>query len=325
MRFFLPRRVRFSAFIFAVCILPAAFGETAAAAPKEVGNIRDLRGAAYILREKQKNEAQKNEPVFKSDTVSTVGKSRVKILFIDDSVVMVGENSSFVVSEYLREGKNISVFNLVDGVMNVIVGKSKFEVRTPTAVTAARGTSYLVWVEGSKTGLAVTEGRVDFSEINAAPDKKLLVPAGRTSYIEIGKPMVVATRTNPDLIKRFYEETLDPKERWGPVLLKATGSGIPPPGSVNPAQARLMALRAAKVDAMRNLAEQVSAVNIISETNIQDFVTKNDTIKARVDSFIKGAWVSEERELADGTIEVDMELALGIGFRRMFLDRDERN
>lgn len=307
----------------AIFIVPLARGETAAAL-KEVGNIRELRGTAYILREKQKNEAQKNEPVFGSDTVRTAGKSRAKLLFIDDSVVMVGENTSFVVTEYIRGSKNISVFNLIDGVMNVIVGKSKFEVRTPSAVTAARGTSYLVWVEGTKTGLAVTEGRVDLSEINAAPDKKILVPAGRTSYVEIGKPPVIATRTNPDLIKRFYDETLEPEERWGPKLLKATGSGIPPPGSVNPAQARLMALRAAKVDAMRNLAEQVSGVTIVSDTSIRDFVTKHDTIKSRVDSFIKGAWISEERELADGTMEVDMELALGIGFRRMFLEQIEK-
>ncbi len=304
--------------------LSLALAQMAGAASNEVGNIRELRGTAYILREKQKNEAQKNAPVFGSDTLRTAERSRAKLLFIDDSVVMVGENTSFVVTEYLRDSKNISVFNLIDGVMNVIVGKSKFEVRTPTAVTAARGTSYLVWTEAGKTGLAVTEGRVDFSELNAAPDKKVIIPAGRTSYIEIGKPAVVAVRTHPDLIKRYYEETLEPEERWGPILLKATGSGIQPPGSVNKAQARLMALRAAKVDAMRNLAEQVSAVTIISDTSIQDFVAKNDTIKARVDSFIKGAWVSEERELADGTMEVDMELALGIGFRRMFLEQSQR-
>jgi len=306
------------------CLILLLFSVPVSAAEQQVGSIRDLKGSAGILRSKDRLEARKNEAVFKADTVRTAGKSRAKLLFIDDSVVMVGENTSFVVTEYLRDSKNISVFNLIDGVMNVIVGKSKFEVRTPTAVTAARGTSYLVWVEGSKTGLAVTEGRVDLREINAAPDKKILVPAGRTSYVEIGKPPVVATRTNPDLIRRFYDETLEPEERWGPKLLKATGSGIPPPGSVNPAQARLMALRAAKVEAMRNLAEQVSGVTIVADTSIQDFVTKNDTIKSRVDSFIKGAWVSEERELADGTMEVDMELALGIGFRRMFLEQAEK-
>ncbi|MBA4374222.1 MAG: hypothetical protein C0402_15330 [Thermodesulfovibrio sp.] len=296
----------------------------ASAAPSEVGSIREMRGTGEILREKQKREAQKNEPVFRTDTVRTFDKSRAKLLFIDDSLVMVGEKSTFRISEHFRDNKNISVFNLVDGVMNVIVGKSGFEVRTPTAVTAARGTSYLVWVDGNKTGLAVTEGKVDFSEVNAPPDRKMTIPAGRTSIVEVGKPPVVAVRTNPDLIKRYYEQTLEPDERWGPVLLKATGSGIAPPNAVNPPQARLMALRAAKVDAMRNLLEQTQGVTIISDTRIEDFVTKSDMIKARVDAFIKGAWVSEERELADGTMEVDMEIALGIGFRRMFLEQTEK-
>lgn len=50
-------------------------------------------------------------------------------------------------------------------------------------------------------------------------------------------------------------------------------------------------------------------------------MTKRDMTKSRVDAFITGAWVSEERELIDGTIEVDMEIALGIGFIRMFLER----
>ena len=305
------------------CLIIVALAVPASAAEQQVGSVRELKGSASILRSKDKLEAKKNEPVFRADTIRTFDKSRAKLLFIDDSLVMVGEKSTFRISEHFRDNKNVSVFNLVDGVMNVIVGKPGFEVRTPTAVTAARGTSYLVWVDGAKTGVAVTEGRVDFGEVNAPPDKKMIVPAGRTSIVEVGKPPVVAVRTNPDLIKKFFEETLEPDERWGPVLLKATGSGIPPPNAVNPPQARLMALRAAKVDALRNLLEQAHGVTILSESRIQDFETKSDSIKSRVDAFIKGAWVAEERELADGTIEVDMEIALGIGFRRMFLEQAE--
>jgi len=293
-----------------------------ASAAEQVGSVKEVRGTASILRASEKVEARKNENIFKTDSVRTFDKSRAKLLFIDDSLVMVGENSTVRVSEHFRDNKNVSVFNLVDGVLNVIVGKSGFEVRTPTAVAAARGTSYLVWVEGGKTNLAVTEGRVDFSAVNAPPERKMIVPAGRTSVIEIGKPPVVAKKTNPDVIRRLYEQTLEPSERWGPVMLKATGSGIRPPGMTNPAQSRLMAVRAAKVDAMRNLLEQAHGVSIISDTRIEDFVTKSDVIRTRVEAFIKGAWVSEERELADGTMEVDMEIALGIGFRRMFLEQD---
>ncbi|MHB8881795.1 MAG: FecR domain-containing protein [Thermodesulfovibrionales bacterium] len=299
------------------CAPPSLF----AAAENEVGSIKELRGTAAIHRAKEKIEARKNEAVFKTDAVKTFDKSRAKLIFVDESLVMVGPNSMFQVSEHFKGRKNTSVFNLVDGVMNVIVGRSGFEVRTPTAVTAARGTSYLVWVEGGKTGLAVTEGRVDFSAVNAPPDKKMIIPAGRMSVIEIGKPPVIAVRTPPDIINRFYEQTLEKDERWGPVLLRATGSGIRPPHMTNPAQSRLMAVRAAKVEALRNLLEQAQGVSIVSDTKIQDFMTKSDLIRARVDSFIKGAWIAEERELADGTIEVDMEIALGIGFRRMFLEQ----
>ena len=302
-----------------------AVGNVFAASEKEAGNIKDMRGNADILREKQKYEARKNEPVFKADTVKTLEKSRVKILFVDDSLVMVGENTSFLISEHLKDKENISVFNLIDGVMNVIVGKKGFEVHTLTSVTSARGTSFLVWTEKGKTGTAVTEGRVELRNAQAGFGEKMIINAGNMSIVEIGKPPVVSVKVHPDLIKRFYEETLEPDERWGPVILKATGSGIMPPSAVNPAQARLMGLRAAKVDAMRNLLEQAYGVRIMSDSSIQDFVLKSDVIKTRVDAFIKGAWVVEERQLADGTIEVDMEIALGIGFRKMFLEQREKN
>ncbi|MDA8083007.1 MAG: FecR domain-containing protein [Nitrospiraceae bacterium] len=294
------------------------------ASEQQVGSIRELRGTAGIIRSGSTIGARKNDGLFRTDVVKTFDKSRAKLVFIDDSLLMIGEKSTVRISEHFRDNKNISVFNLIDGVVNVIVGKSGFEVRTPTAVTAARGTSYLVWVDGSKTGLAVTEGHVDFSAAGAPPDKKEVIPAGRTSVVEIGKPPVVAVRTHQDLIKKYYEDTLDPEERWMPVLLKATGSGVPPPNAVNAAQARLMALRAAKVDAMRNLLEQSYGVSIVSESKIRDFVAKSDNIRARVDAFIKGAWISEERDLADGTVEVDMEIGLGIGFRRMFLEQSDK-
>ena len=207
--------------------------------------------------------------------------------------------------------------------MNVIVGKKGFEVHTQTTVSSARGTSFLVWASAGKTGLAVTEGRVELRNAQEGTGGKVIVDAGNMSIVEIGKPPVVSSRSYPDMVGKYYEETLAPEERWGPVILKATGSGIPPPSAANPAQARLMGLRAAKVDAMRNLLEQAYGVRIVSDTSIRDFAVKDDVINSGVDAFIKKAWVVEERQLADGTMEVDMKIALGIGFRRMFLPKGD--
>lgn len=302
-------------------ILFACNANLYAATEQEVGKVKEIKGSADILRERQQINARKNEPVFGVDTVKTSDKSRARILFIDDSLLMIGEKSVVRLSEeYRKIGRNdVPVFNLMDGAINVIVGKKGFEVHTPTAVTAARGTSFIVWVEKERTGITVTEGRVDVGNIQPGLGEKMLVPAGRTTFVEPGKPPVVAVKTHPDTIRRYYEQTLPQNERWGPVILTATGSGIPPPNVVNTSQGRLMALRAARVEALRNLLEQAHGVSITSDSTIKDFVLKNDIIKSKVESFVKGAWIAEERQLADGTVEVDMEIALGIGFRRKLL------
>jgi len=109
-----------------------------------------------------------------------------------------------------------------------------------------------------------------------------------------------------------------PDSEWVPVKVTAKGGGAPPPNAVNPPQARLMAERAAKVDAMRNLLEQAYGVTIKSRTTVKDFITQNDTIKARVNAFIKGAKVIDTKYLSDGSVEVEMEIVLDYEFRRIF-------
>jgi hypothetical protein len=317
--------------LFFTLFLPLTLShEYGYSAGKEAGNvIKDIKGRANILREKKTLNAARSDPVFGTDTVKTFDDSRVKILFVDDSLLMIGENSSVSLSGHateMQKRQRSSVFNLIDGTLNVIVGRSAFEVHTPTAVTAARGTSYVVWVEKGekpKTGLAVTEGRVDLENIQETGEK-IVVPAGKMSYVDEGRSPTPAVVAPPSVIEVLYKKTLAPDERWGPVILRAKGSAVPPPGVASPAQARLMALRAAKIEALRNLLEQSYGVTIVSTSTVGDFALKNDSIKSGVDAFIKGAWVSEERLLSDGSYEVEMEIGLGIGFRRMLLEQEKR-
>lgn len=109
-----------------------------------------------------------------------------------------------------------------------------------------------------------------------------------------------------------------PKAEWVPITITAKGAGAPPQTAINQAQARLMTERAAKVDGYRNLLEQAYGVVITSNTTVRDFVTQNDTIRARVEAFIRGAKVVDTRHLSDGSVEMEMELVLGYEFRRLF-------
>ncbi len=114
------------------------------------------------------------------------------------------------------------------------------------------------------------------------------------------------------------QPTPEPIAEWVPVKLIAKGGGAPPARAVNQAQARLMTERAAKVDAMRNLLEEAYGVTIRSNTTVRDFITENDTIRARVNAYIRGARVIDTRYLDDGSVEVEMEITLGYNFRRIF-------
>ncbi len=93
--------------------------------------------------------------------------------------------------------------------------------------------------------------------------------------------------------------------------LRAKGYGVEPNDPyMEPAEKSLMAKRAAKLDAIRNLTEQVYGVRITSDSVVRDFVTESDDMRARVNTFIQGARVISERRMPDGSYEVEVEVEL---------------
>jgi hypothetical protein len=74
---------------------------------------------------------------------------------------------------------------------------------------------------------------------------------------------------------------------WMDRTIEATGQATDP--AITTAQGKLKAARAATVDAMRKLAEQVYGLEITANTTVHDFVTANDDITTQVDAVIAGA------------------------------------
>lgn len=100
------------------------------------------------------------------------------------------------------------------------------------------------------------------------------------------------------------------EEEWEELIISATGKGVPPEDIKDPAQRKLMAERAAFLDAVRQLGENIQGVYIDSKTTVRDFVTQSDEIRSKFEGWIKGAKKTMVRELPDGTVEVDVELEL---------------
>jgi len=108
---------------------------------------------------------------------------------------------------------------------------------------------------------------------------------------------------------------------WANQTIQATGQCAAPMNAVTPGQAKLMALKGAKVDAQRNLLERILGLRLDSSTVVKDMVTESDLINAQTSGFIRGARVVSEN--FDGSIAtVVMEIPL---YDNVYMTMKERN
>ena len=76
----------------------------------------------------------------------------------------------------------------------------------------------------------------------------------------------------------------------------------------NPAQQRLLAIRASKLDAYRALTEQVYGQQLDATTTVADMTVQSDTFRARVEGVIYGATLVSITPVGDDTYETTLSL-----------------
>jgi len=76
----------------------------------------------------------------------------------------------------------------------------------------------------------------------------------------------------------------------------------------NPAQQRLLAIRASKLDAYRSLTEQVYGQQLDATTSVADMTIMSDTFRAKVEGVIYGAVLVSIAPVGDDTYETTLSL-----------------
>lgn len=99
------------------------------------------------------------------------------------------------------------------------------------------------------------------------------------------------------------------------VTLNATGyaavsnaSCTGPCERLAPAQRKLLAMRASRLDAYRVMAEQVYGLRIEGGSTVASLALKDDSFKVYIDAFIRGARVTNVAQREDGTFETTVEM-----------------
>ncbi len=97
---------------------------------------------------------------------------------------------------------------------------------------------------------------------------------------------------------------------WSAGSIQAEGAGVGPEGSP-PGMARMMACRAAVLDAQRNLLESIQGVRVEGTTVVANMMVESDIIKTSVSGLLQGAQVIKRDPQSDGSCIVQMTAPIG--------------
>ena len=98
---------------------------------------------------------------------------------------------------------------------------------------------------------------------------------------------------------------------WDRGVVMAEGLGASASSAKNIAQKNATALRAAKLDAARNMLEMIKGINLSSSTTMRDAMVQNDTVRTQVQGRLFGLRPSgKPRYFSDGSVSILMEASL---------------
>ncbi|HEY8008984.1 MAG TPA: FecR family protein [Methylocella sp.] len=144
-----------------LCLL-AVFLPLAAAAAEPIGEVSASRGNAFLSRQEVNEVAAKGVPVLLDDTALTGDESRLDLRLGQATRLRLGANAKLKIDRFIA-GRDAEV-TLDKGAAVIERTKGaepKFEVKTPYALLAARGTEFFAGPSKGVFGVFVKSGIVD--------------------------------------------------------------------------------------------------------------------------------------------------------------------
>lgn len=161
----------------------------------DVGDVARSRGQFAALQSGVARSLYEGGDVKFLDTIITGADTRAEIEFVDDSYLMIGDNSSLTIDEMVFEpgirSKGVitlteGVFRMISGKVNKVVGGS-LTINSPVATIGVRGTDFWGLQEKDKLTMALIDNGI--VEITGADGKTVVLDTPlQAVVIERGKP-----------------------------------------------------------------------------------------------------------------------------------------
>ena len=167
-------------------------------------NFIGVVGAAIGEIKNQDNESLVDgSKIFFGDTIISKEKSNAQILFLDQTVLTLGEDTELTIDEFIYDPKSHEgsfISNVKSGTVKFITGQiskqnpDNLEVKVPSGVLGARGTEFIVLSENENKSTVVLLGPGPENTLGMIPGNLIL--SDGINSINITNPGYEAMVTN---------------------------------------------------------------------------------------------------------------------------------
>ena len=167
-------------------------------------NFIGVVGAAIGEIKNQNNESLVDgSKIFFGDTIISKEKSNAQILFLDQTVLTLGEDTEVTIDEFIydpKSNKGSFISNVKSGTVKFITGQiskqnpDNLEVKIPSGVLGARGTEFIVLSENENKSTVVLLGPGPENTLGMIPGNLIL--SDGINSINITNPGYEAMVTN---------------------------------------------------------------------------------------------------------------------------------
>jgi hypothetical protein len=212
---------------------------------QEVGTVAAVEGTAEIERAGVRTPAQNGAAITLGDQLSTGRPGHLRVVFEDDSLLTLDDDSSVTVDEHVfnpAAGGNVrSLVGLLRGKVAAVVSDyyhragARYEIKTRNAVAGVRGTEFSISYDPHSDVTEVV-GISGVVSVHSAVDPSapgILVTASEATTVVAAEPPSMPRRLNDSLIQQEQRQIQFMGTGWlesvGNAHPIVSGSSVPQP------------------------------------------------------------------------------------------------
>ncbi len=182
----------------------------------DIGKVTAINGSATIIRDGASIPIQKNISIEEKDIIKTMKNSKLQIIFKDETVISLGQKTTFEIQEYLfSQTKPKARFNISKGLFKSITGKighiapKNFKLKTQNATIGVRGTTIIGETSKDVDTIICSSGKIVVSSLR----DEVAVNMGERTIVRRGHKPTPAVKISTNMIRTIDRKVIPVKKQ----------------------------------------------------------------------------------------------------------------